>query len=322
MNTTVRAADARASKLNAPILAEPASSQATKSHDPAAELTPVVPKAQIGTAEFFGFQQSDRVFGFTADKAMNLVTRRLGWLDEPKIAAARGYQFALPLKIGQGTKSFLPPGLLLISGGTEVGKSSFVRALSKVAPIERLLAVEPHDTPEELVSIRYFCDPDLALAHAVKQNILATTPTLYCIDSLRAPLFETTGAASGKGIIMPFFTQLTRCSSQLALAGITVMTTVNPMEEDSTFVQSFLKKLSAASPSIIVLESYVKTGSNETFTGFISMRPHRARRSFTFSTAAAHDVEDMVSEISFDPIPTTRDIGFTSPHLSTLTTSI
>lgn len=80
---------------------------------------------------------------------------------------------------------------------------------------------------------------------------------------------------------MPFFTQLTRVSNQLARAGLTVIATVNPMNEESDFVASFLSKLSSSVPCTILLEEATREGR---YAGSFSSRPFREPRRFLLDT--------------------------------------
>lgn len=236
-------------------------------------------------AEFFGFESKHRIFTFDADGKP--FQSKLEWPNEPVTTpvvasgARNPVSFSLPLEV-EGVKTDFPLnlGIVGVSGGTEVGKSTFIRALSRLMAIRRLLAVEPHDSPEELTDTPYFSSADGALVEVVRQHYFGDSTVLHAIDSLRAPLFETDGPAGEKGVIMPFFTQLTRVSSTLANAGITALATINPMNENQEFVESFLKKLSAALPTTILLEDYTKQGHTETFIGTISARPNRMKRRF------------------------------------------
>lgn len=234
--------------------------------------------------EYFGFQSDERVFTFSADGA--IMTRRLGWLQDPapaKSPKVSGTQFSIPLQTGQKALRF-PLGLIGISGATAAGKSSFVEALSQRRKgfVNRIVAVEPFDTVSDIGRLRAHSSADSALAEAIwlaRQN----PRQLQVIDSLRAPLFETSGPAGKGGVILPFFTQLTRVSNALAQAGLTVAFTVNPMNEDAEFTASFLSKLSASLPSTILISSVQRTGDAVTrVTGTVSRRPNRIAMPFTF----------------------------------------
>lgn len=263
------------------------------------------PSRDSRIAEFFGFESKTRVFTFSSTG--KAIQTKLEWPSEPAITPVQAWgnrkpvSFALPLEVEGVVQSYpLNLGLVGISGGTEAGKSTFLRALARLTPIRRLLAVEPPDTPEELVDTPMFSSVDGALVEVVRNHYFVDSTVLHAIDSLRAPLFETSGPAGEKGIIMPFFTQVTRVSNALASAGITVLTTVNPMNDDPEFVKAFLKKLSASLPTTILLEGYVKKGREEVFTGTISSRPNRAKRRFTLVLGgSAPVVETQSSEIEF-----------------------
>lgn len=258
-------------------------------------------------AEFYGFESKHRVFTFDTEGIP--FQSKLEWPNEPVTTpvVADGTRnpvsFTLPLEV-DGVKSDFPLnlGIVGISGGTEVGKSTFVRALSRLIKIRRLLAVEPHDTPEELTDVPCFSSADGALVEVVRQHYFGQSDVLHAIDSLRAPLFETDGPAGEKGVIMPFFTQLTRVSNALANAGITTIATINPMNENSDFVESFLKKLSAALPTTILLEDYTKQGRTEVFTGTVSARPNRTKRRFRLRIDGSESAtEPAICSIEFQP---------------------
>jgi len=174
--------------------------------------------------EFYGFGRRD--FVFSLDASGHVISRRLEWPEEPAHVANERLQFTLPVTVpALPRQPRLPLGLTIISGNTAVGKSTFLRALAMRMDLNRIICVEPHDTGEEIGEVNTFFSADAALAAAVKAAY--TQPTqLTGIDSLRAPLFETTGAAGERGIIMPFFTQLTRVSNSLAQAGISVIATI------------------------------------------------------------------------------------------------
>jgi len=236
-------------------------------------------------SEFFGFNRQNAVFSF--DKKGQAISRKLVWPIEPWAVPSDGYQFNLPfLLVGSRGSTALPLGITIVSGPTAGGKSSFIRALAKRMKLVRLLTVEPHDSAAEVQSAPTFSSVDGALASAV-QTLYQNRDTLPVIDSLRAPLFETTGAAGSKGLSMPFFTQITRVSNALARSGLTVMATVNPMDEDSEYVKAFFSKLSASVPATILLDRVNVEGSREPtrFTGTIQMRPNRRAMPFTYDVS-------------------------------------
>jgi energy-coupling factor transporter ATP-binding protein EcfA2 len=253
-------------------------------------------------AEFFGFQRGNTVFSF--DESGHAISRKLLWPAEPVSVPVRRNQFSLPI-IVDGMKEFpaLPPGLIVVSGDTGAGKSTFIKALARQMPLARLLAVEPHDTGEELAILPTFSSVDGALVAAVNASYNDPS-TLFSIDSLRAPLFETEGAAGARGVIMPFFTQLTRVSNSLALAGISIVATVNPMNDDKDYVVEFMKKLSAAVPATILLNGMTRSSGLDRFTGTLSMRPNRAPMPFSFESGVRSVIDhgDLINEIEFDPI--------------------
>jgi energy-coupling factor transporter ATP-binding protein EcfA2 len=184
-------------------------------------------------------------------------------------------------------------GLTIISGATGVGKSTLLRSLPDVV---RLLAVEPADDIDELQTVEMFDSVDHALMTAVV--IASTTNRLVAIDSLRAPLFETDGPAGTKGVIMPFFTKLTRVSNALAQNGLTVLATVNPMDDDPVYTEAFLSKISSAVPAFIRLSP-----GERVFNGTISTRSNRGGVSFLYDPTS---VESAVSE----------EVEFTLPNNS------
>lgn len=183
----------------------------------------------------------------------------------------------------------LPPGLTLVSGSTKAGKSSFGRALVERNPLyKRVLVKEPYDSVDEIDDVEAYPSFDAAVAHAIMDNF-ARPKSLWIIDSLRGPLFETTGAAGAKGIIMPFFTALTEVSNALARCGVTIIATVNPMDTDPEYVKEFLSKLSAAGAAMISLtKTDYKVGWYE---GSVSVRDsnsdyHRADTPFSLQPAS------------------------------------
>lgn len=254
-------------------------------------------------AEFHGLEKRGMVFSF--NNAGAPISRPLRWTEEP-VAVRRngGAQFRLPLDL-KGAKGaiYLPLGLTVISGATQAGKSSFLKALRTALPLIRLNVVEPHDDPDEIESTPTFSSVDSALVAAVSQAY--TNPsTLMALDSLRAPLFELTGNAGSKGVVMPFFTQLTRVSNDLAMAGISLLATVNPMDEDPAYVDSFLKKLSAAMPATILINSASGKVDDRQFEGTISLRPDRTPIPFSFRAGSVKaPTRDTDTVITVDVAP-------------------
>lgn len=237
---------------------------------------------------FFGFMSQRECFQVTKDHGVQII--RLGFLGEPPAlrGTVRRKSFVLPLATklsAQGVSGYPTfPGLIVVTGRTKAGKSRFIRALQRKMLVQRLAAVEPYDDPEEIETTPTFASADGALAYAL-HNILhrEQEDVLFCIDSLRAPVFETTGAAGEKGIIMPFFTAVTRVSNQLAKAGVTIMATVNPMNEDEQFEAAFIKKLTASVSHAIEIKSIQRLGKNEVFKGVVTSRPYRDAIPFELS---------------------------------------
>lgn len=233
--------------------------------------------------EFYGFNSDSNVFGFTDD--LEVTERRLRFYEDAAEPETRSFPTpACELPILGGF--VLPLGLTVISGSTSVGKSRFLRALGTQTSLRRFRVVEPADGEDDLVGTPSFGNVDAALVAAIRTHFITIKmggiPSPVAIDSLRAPLFETTGAASSKGIIMPFFTKLTRVSETLARHGISMLATINPMEEDQKFEESFLKKLSASTSCYIEL-----TRAQKGFAGSISIRPERVARAFQTSWDSA-----------------------------------
>lgn len=254
-------------------------------------------------SEFFFFSKATDVFSL--DAKGGVVSRRLALGEEPQIVPSDiAGQFVLPFGV-EGSKKLikLPLGINIITGATGAGKSELARALTTAMPLERVLAVEPHDTGAELSSIKYFSSSDSALAYTVRKAY-ADPMSMVLIDSLRSALFETDGAAGAKGIIMPFFTQITRVSSALARSGITVLATINPMDEDADYVAAFMSKLAASVPSLIQVSGVQRFGKDLTFSGTYQDRPLRKQQQFVWSTTTrdrAESAQSQVTEIVFTP---------------------
>lgn len=257
--------------------------------------------------EFFGFKTDGLVFSF--DSALNPVVRPITRFEDPAVVKGRVRRKdqPLPLFSDHSEKTVVvPPGLFVISGPTKAGKSSFVRALQRsLGPrrVTRLLAVEPFDSPQEISDLQAHSSADSALVAAIRLALL-DPHALPIIDSLRAPLFETSGPAGRKGVIMPFFTQITRVSNCLAQAGLTVGVTINPMNTESEFVEEFLDKISAAVPASILLQSVDYRGAEvASVRGTISVRPQRTPMAFEFrpdAPVADHQLEGR--DFSFTPV--------------------
>lgn len=204
---------------------------------------------------------------------------------EPPVARGGTYiQRRLPISVGGRSDIALHPGLFIISGGTAVGKSLFIRKLAEVVELHPINVVEPYDSYEQMRDEPAFVSVD----HAI--GVVLQHPNALCVlDSLRAPLYELEGAAGPKGITASFFTALTRLSNTLAQSGITLIATVNPMISDSDYVAEFHQKLSASVPGYIWLETLTRSGGDvePLFTGAVSLRPKREEKQFSFSLTTA-----------------------------------
>lgn len=285
----------RKPKTVTPVTQEPAEDGfVALGHDADQELEAAVPGKIVapvpGQLEISLFSD-DRSYG-GLDKKSNkaYVRRRADVYDQPTVAnddgLVRGFQPTIPLLVN-GVPFLLPPGITVVTGPTSVGKSALIRALATCQTVDLALAVEPHDDPADISSTAYFDSADAALMYLVQRqrlSILANeVPPLAVLDSLRQAVFETTGAAGEKGMVMKFFTILTRVSSSLARNGISVLVTVNPLQTDQDAVKAFIDRIKSAVPAVIELQSLSRTGSRLTFRGQVSARPDRQPRGFEFT---------------------------------------
>lgn len=278
--------------------------------DPTDDTISSVRKYERATdrSEFYGFVRNNNVFSFDADGAV--ISRKLLWPEEPVSTPIKGLQFSLPINVPDlEDLPALPLGLTIITGRTGAGKSKFVKALARQMDLRRVIAIEPHDSAFETRDVQTFSSVDGALADVILAAY-RTPGVLQVIDSLRAPLFETSGAAGSKGLSMPFFTQVTKVSNCLALAGITIMATINPMDDDPEYVKGFLSKLSASVPAMFTVDSFSESGEIERFGGTLQMRPNRKPLSFNFTSGAARSVpqEKLLSSISFKTVSSSRSL--------------
>jgi hypothetical protein len=257
------------------------------------QLANVPEEPVTSTAAEYALFSSPHTYGCVQDG--KITSRKAGPFEEPRTSTVVSgqYEMTLPLTVEHFSEVRIPMGLTIVVGKTGVGKSDFLRCLelpSSGVTLKRVLAVEPADSFDELVSIPIFSSADAALMYLVKAT--QGVPVLGAIDSLREPLFEINGPAGAKGVIMPFFTAVTRVSNSLALNGFTMLATINPMDEDPDYVKSFLSKLSASVPAIITLEqARVQRGSDHrilsfVFEGTISARPDRTARRFKFTSSS------------------------------------
>lgn len=193
-------------------------------------------------------------------------------------------EFSLGLQV-DGKGAALPLGLTVLTGETGVGKSELVDAVigGSKGKFEKINLIEPFDNIDEVTSISTYTHPAGALAHALRAQVVDPR-SLTIIDSFRAPLFTTKGAAANKGIIAAFFVLLTNISNSLAVQGRTVVATINPMDDDTEYVTLFNKKMAAAIPSTIIVQAAT---DRSVYTGTIAVRnssspTHRKMRDFTF----------------------------------------
>lgn len=204
-------------------------------------------------------------------------TRHLPVGRPAKYIPATAQRVALKLTHGTQSTATFPRGLNIIYAGTGVGKSLLMSELAKRSKrIMHLKATEPHDDESEIGKRLHFAEADDALVYGMA--MWARDRSLVpVIDSLRGPLFETSGSAGDKGVIMSFFTMLTKVSTALANQGCTMFATLNPMSENvdqQKVVETYLK---ASVPSVIQLDSIV----DNVFQGRFTMRDKANYRNLT-----------------------------------------
>jgi len=241
---------------------------------------------------------SDRIF----------LRPRANTLDEPKVATIREIrvQFPafspiiarLPLAVGASNihSTELPPGLTVISGPTQGGKTMLVRGMARFEPLTRFLTVEPYDSSDEILDgVVAYNSVDSAIGAAV-HAVLQGSKHLPVIDSFRESLYEISGAAGSKGVTNAFFTALTRVSNGLARADLSMVAIVNPMHEEAEYIKEFLSKLSSAVPCLIQVTETKVTGTRDVprivCSGTISKRPLRQKTSFRFDSDEAVESGD------------------------------
>lgn len=220
--------------------------------------------------EYHCFNDTRLVFGFVGPK-FELVSRRL----EPfELRTGKSDGLAVLYQLPDAARTTLPLGITALVGGTGAGKSTLIKHLGTLIPIERYLVVEPHDSSAETEVLYPYSEADDAMAVAVRASLVARkseaqSAKLAVLDSIRAPVYEISGSAGSKGVIKAFFTRLTRVSSALAANGITILVTINPMEDnDTAFNDGFMKLLRASVPATIEL----KTQDTEGWRGTITVR--------------------------------------------------
>jgi energy-coupling factor transporter ATP-binding protein EcfA2 len=251
-------------------------------------LNKALAKVKTGRAIELALFES-KYYGIVDLDSGDMYQRKTSFVSEPtypdKGHTRKYIESTLPIRVGQSNEDLtLPFGLVVISGPTAVGKSSFVRALPGIT---RLLVVECPDSIEELKGTPIYASVDVALLAAARQT--AEHGGLMALDSLRAPLFETDGPAGARGMIMAFFTQITRVSNTLARNGITIVATVNPMDDDPLFEKAFLSKLSASVPCFISLTPS-SDPARGVFEGTVSTREERVPQRFSLDSRERRSV--------------------------------
>lgn len=179
----------------------------------------------------------------------------------------------------------LPFGLTILTGQTSVGKSVFLKTLTEAMPSTRYMCVEPFDDHDDFASMMFY-DTDSAIYHILTEIRHARAsghpPSLPLLDSLRAPAYEIQGSAGEKGMIMAFFTRLTRLSNTLAENGVTLVASLNPLQTDPAAYDAYINRLKSAVPCVIELKAQTRVGSSVEFTGDFTVRPKRSAQSFVW----------------------------------------
>lgn len=257
---------------------------------------------------------SELKYGGLDDKGQPYVRRRESVFDQPTSIGdkgpVRGQQCELPIRIGN-SNLILPLGLSVITGPTAAGKSTFLRKLGEQVPTDRVLAVEPHDEAGDISDLPFFVTVDAAMMFLIARQRKAfedgIPPVVSVLDSLRASVFETEGAAGEKGMVMRFFTTLTRISSTLARNGVSILATVNPLQSDAQTINAFVDRLKSSVPCVIELNSTTRSGNDVTFTGQVSVRPKRDPRPFSETWTTGAPVEQKKRDINFFDFPLPDD---------------
>lgn len=217
--------------------------------------------------EYHSFTEHSLVFSVDGDK---LAHRYLSPF-ELRHNAPEGVAEVFTLPLGNLNPA-LPLGITAMVGQTGSGKSTLIRYLAEhKLPIVRYLTVEAFDSAVEVETLYPYDEADHALAAhlmaVVNARKRAQPVPFGALDSLRAPVYETTGSAGGKGVIKRFFTQLTRVSNALAVNGVSLLVTINPLEDgDAAFADGFIKMLKSAVPAVINLSQATEEGWSGEYT--------------------------------------------------------
>lgn len=210
-----------------------------------------------------------------------------------KFVKAQKNRVQLGLTHANQTHFTAPRGLIILYAGTGVGKSFFKNELAKRSKrILPLRATEPHDDESEVEQSLDFFEADDALEYGFAMWA-RNREVIPFIDSLRGPLFETSGAAGEKGVIMAFFTALTKVSTALAKQGCTMIATLNPMSnnpEQQKIVETYLR---ASVPAVIQLNS-IRDG---VFSGVLTVRDYDNYRTPTEFTMVASKSKEKLPDM-------------------------